>query len=148
MTSLYQVALRGQVVATITAKKKRVKRWFYIDMIKALDPSIEREDAIVSMPEEKFNASDFGRKIGLDLRTPEDEFRELMYPASMIFAGMIVAKQFIEHSMREGSFRRSGPLYPASRTPQSELHSAPTDLWVLLKSFIRSIRCAASGSSF
>ena len=48
MTSLYQVTLRGQVVETITPKKKKVKRWFYIDIAKALDPSVERDDAIVS----------------------------------------------------------------------------------------------------
>ena len=34
------------------------------------------------------------------------------------------------------------------RHTPSELHSTPTDLWVLPKSFIRSIRCVASGSSF
>ena len=39
MTSLYQVTLRGRVVETITPKKKKVKRWFYIDITKALDPS-------------------------------------------------------------------------------------------------------------
>jgi uncharacterized protein with ParB-like and HNH nuclease domain len=32
MTSLYQVALRRKVVKTITAKKRPVKRWFYIDI--------------------------------------------------------------------------------------------------------------------
>jgi hypothetical protein len=32
MTSLYQVTLRGKVVETVTPKKKRVKRWFYIDI--------------------------------------------------------------------------------------------------------------------
>src|SRR3974390_2583788 len=31
MTSLYQVALRRKVVETITPKKKKVSRWFYID---------------------------------------------------------------------------------------------------------------------
>jgi len=36
MTSLYQVTLRGKVVETITPKKKKVKRWFYIDINKAL----------------------------------------------------------------------------------------------------------------
>ncbi len=40
MTSLYQVALRGKVVQTITPKKKRVKRWFYIDITKALDECV------------------------------------------------------------------------------------------------------------
>jgi hypothetical protein len=60
MTSLYQVGLRGKVVQTITLKKKRVKRWFYIDMQKALDPTTDREDAIVPIPEDKIVATDFG----------------------------------------------------------------------------------------
>ena len=38
MTSLYQVTLRGKVVETVTPKNKKVKRWFYIDIRKALDP--------------------------------------------------------------------------------------------------------------
>src|SRR5206468_4179655 len=46
MTSLYQVALRGKVVETITPKKRKVSRWFYIDIGKALDSSAERDDAI------------------------------------------------------------------------------------------------------
>ena len=32
MTSLYQVTLRGKVVETVTPKKKKVKRWFYIKL--------------------------------------------------------------------------------------------------------------------
>src|SRR6516164_8926160 len=44
MTSLYQVTLRNKVVETVTPKNKKVRRWFYIDIIKALDPSIEREE--------------------------------------------------------------------------------------------------------
>jgi len=61
MTSLYQVALRGEVVSTITPKKKKVRRWFYIDIVKALDPAIDREEAILSIPETKLVTSDFGR---------------------------------------------------------------------------------------
>src|SRR4051812_7046635 len=53
MTSLYQVTLRGKVVETVTSKKKRVKRWFYIDIRKALDPSVDREDAIIGVPEDR-----------------------------------------------------------------------------------------------
>jgi hypothetical protein len=40
MTSLYQVTIRGQVVETVTPKKKKVRRWFYIDIRKALLPEI------------------------------------------------------------------------------------------------------------
>lgn len=46
MTSLYQVTLRNKVVETVTPKKKKVKRWFYIDIRKALDPSIDREETL------------------------------------------------------------------------------------------------------
>ena len=67
MTSLYQVTLRGKVVETVTPKNKKVRRWFYIDIRKALDPSIDREEAIVGVPEDKIERSDFGRKIGSSL---------------------------------------------------------------------------------
>src|SRR5690606_17898073 len=73
MTSLYQVALRGQVVDTVTPRKKRVKRWFYIDIRKALDAAYEREDAIIAVPENKLITEDFGRRTLLDLSRPDSE---------------------------------------------------------------------------
>jgi hypothetical protein len=85
ITSMYQVALRGQVVDTVTLKKKKVKRWFYIDIAKALDPSVERDDAIVSVPEDKKVKEAFGRAGDLDLSTREKEFAALMYPLSEVF---------------------------------------------------------------
>ncbi|MET4704501.1 DUF262 domain-containing protein [Frigoribacterium sp. UYMn621] len=96
ITSLYQVTLRNAVVSTITAKKKRVKRWFYIDMRKALDASEERESAIVSVPEDKVLRSDFGRTIELDLSTREAEIENLMYPVSMLFSWADWQRDFIE----------------------------------------------------
>jgi hypothetical protein len=104
MTSLYQVALRGMVVETITAKKKKVKRWFYIDIAEALDPTIDRDDAIISPPENLKITEDFGRKEKLDLTTREKEFENLMYPVSMVFQWDDWQKQFIEYSMRKGDF--------------------------------------------
>src|SRR5262245_56547276 len=73
MTSLYQVTLRGKVVDTITPKKKKVKRWFYIDITKAMDPSVDRDEAIVSAPEDKLIPKEktFGREIEIDLTTRE-----------------------------------------------------------------------------
>ncbi|WP_194472677.1 DUF262 domain-containing protein [Bradyrhizobium sp. CCBAU 51753] len=107
MTSLYQVSLRGKVVETITAKKKRVKRVFYIDISKALDPTVERDEAIVAVGEDGKIAEDFGRKIVLDLSTREKEFEHLMYPVSMAFNWDEWQKQFIEHFMKEGEFPKS-----------------------------------------
>src|ERR1700730_2408227 len=85
MTSLYQVTLRGKVVETATPKNKKVKRWFYIDIRKALDPSCDREDAIIGVPEDRVIRSDFGRSEVLDLATPEREYKTLMYPVSQVF---------------------------------------------------------------
>src|SRR3981189_3354769 len=67
MTSLYQVTLRGKVVETVTPKKKKVRRWFYIDIRKALDPLIDREEAIVGVPEDRITKTNFGHEVRLDL---------------------------------------------------------------------------------
>ena len=85
MTSLYQVTLRGQVVETVTPKNKKVRRWFYIDIRKALDLSVDREEAIIGIPEDRIVRSDFGREVVLDLSTPEKEYAALMYPVSKVF---------------------------------------------------------------
>lgn len=85
MTSLYQVTLRNRVVETITPKNKKVRRWFYIDIRKALDPAIDREEAIVGVPEDKTIRTDFGREVVLDLSTPQGEYAALMYPVSQVF---------------------------------------------------------------
>lgn len=85
MTSMYQVSMRGKVVETVTPKKKRVKRWFYIDIRKALDPSVNREDAIVGLPEDRMVRTDFGREVILNLSTAEHEYRSLMYPVAKVF---------------------------------------------------------------
>lgn len=85
MTSLYQVTLRGKVVETVTPKRKRVKRWFYIDMRKAVDGTIDREEAIIGVPEDRIERKDFGRSNVLDLSTPEKEYAELMFPVARVF---------------------------------------------------------------
>jgi len=85
MTSLYQVTLRGKVVETITPKNKKVKRWFYIDIRKALDLNADREDAIVGVPEDRVIRTDFGREVALDLSSPPKEYATLMFPVTQVF---------------------------------------------------------------
>ncbi|MBK1625434.1 GmrSD restriction endonuclease domain-containing protein [Afifella marina] len=113
MTSLYQVTLRGEVVETVTPRKKRVKRWFYIDILKALDPASDREDAIIAVPENKIITTDFGREVVLDLSTTDKEFEELMYPISSVFGWDDWQRQFIEHSMRKGDFQEKWTIISA-----------------------------------
>lgn len=85
MTSLYQVTLRGKVVETVTPKKKRVKRWFYLDIAKAIDETVDREEAVIGVPEDRVERTDFGREVALDLSTPEKEYAALMFPVSQVF---------------------------------------------------------------
>lgn len=85
MTSLYQATMRRKVVETITPKKKKVKRWFYIDIRKTLDPTQDREDAIVGVPEDRIIRTDFGREVLIDLSSVDKEYESLMYPVSEVF---------------------------------------------------------------
>src|SRR5690349_19068699 len=85
ITSLYQVTLRGKVVETVTPKNKKVKRWFYIDIRKALDSSVDREEAIIGVPDDRVVRTDFGRSVELDLSSAEREYACLMYPVSQVF---------------------------------------------------------------
>ena len=85
MTSLYQVTLRGKIVETVTPKKKKVQRWFYIDIRKALDPTADREDAITGVPFDKIVKVEFGRGSTFDLSTAELEYKQLMYPVCQVF---------------------------------------------------------------
>ena len=61
MTSLYQACMRRDVVETITPKNKLVKRWFYIDIQKALKADADRDDAIFSVPEDRRLKSNFDK---------------------------------------------------------------------------------------
>lgn len=85
MTSLYQSTLRAQAVDTVTAQNKKVKRWFYIDIRKTLDPSADREEAIVGVPEGRVIRTNFARDVVLDLSSPEREYALLMYPVHQVF---------------------------------------------------------------
>ena len=85
MTSLYQVTIRNRVVETVTPKNKRVKRWFYIDIQKAMDPTADREEAIVGVPEDRIIRTDFGREVILDLSTSVREYEQQMFPVTQVF---------------------------------------------------------------
>ncbi len=85
MTSLYQSCMRRHVVSTITAKKRLVKRWFYIDMMKALNSEADRESAIFAVPEDRKLKENFDKDIVLDLSSAKQEYSKLMYPLNQAF---------------------------------------------------------------
>jgi hypothetical protein len=84
LTSLYQALFSGQPVATTDARGKLLTRWYYVDMAKALDPESDREDAIISVPEDRKVRDDFGRTIVADYSTRELECQAEMFPLSQV----------------------------------------------------------------
>lgn len=85
MTSLYQTCVRRYVVETINAQRKAVKRWYYLDMQASLDPSQDREGAIIGVPEDRIVRTNFGKDVVLDLSSPEREYEQLMFPVNRVF---------------------------------------------------------------
>ncbi len=84
ITSLYQTIVTKEIVTTRNEKNYKIKRWYYIDMVKAMDGNYDLEEAIISINEKKQISEDFGRRIVLDLSKKEYEFKNLMYPVCMI----------------------------------------------------------------
>lgn len=84
LTSLYQAIVSNQIVTTKNEKGYEIKRWYYIDMVKALDPAVDLEESIISLNEKKQITANIGREIVLDLSKEEYEFQNLMYPVWLI----------------------------------------------------------------
>lgn len=84
LTSLFQSLLSGAVVKTRDSKGKPVERWYYIDMEKALDPTVDREDAIVAVPGPR-KVINFRGDVEADYSTPPLEQRAMRFPLSKVF---------------------------------------------------------------
>ena len=84
LTSLYQALFLKKVVRTRDIRKKEIFRWYYIDMVRALNNSIDREEAILSIPEDK-KIKNFRNEIQKDYSTPDAEFEEMVFPISEVF---------------------------------------------------------------
>lgn len=85
LTSMYLALRSGQPVKTRTEKGAEILRVYFLDMAKCLDPYADREDAVLSVPETLQATSDFGRKIELDLSTPELQYQQRMFPVHLMF---------------------------------------------------------------
>lgn len=84
LTSLFQSLFSGQPVVTRDSRGKEIKRWYYLDINKALDPTIDREEAIVSLPEDK-KIRNFRGEIVEDYSTTEKECQAELLPLSLVF---------------------------------------------------------------
>jgi hypothetical protein len=108
LTALYQALACGEAVKTQDTRKKRLERWFYLDMEIALDEDGDREAAIVSVPPDRVVRDNFGKDILLDLSTTELECAQEMFPLGRIFDGPAVDSwmmTYVQHDPEHASER-------------------------------------------
>jgi uncharacterized protein with ParB-like and HNH nuclease domain len=97
ITSLYQSIISDEVVNTRNSKGYVIKRWYYINMKKALDFDCDMEEAIFSINENKIITENIGRDVVLDLSTEEKEFENFMYPICKLYQYHEWRTKFIEY---------------------------------------------------
>lgn len=85
LTSMFLALRSGKPVNTRTEKGEEIQRVYFLDMAKCLDAAADREDAVISVPANLKKTSDFGRKVDLDLSTPELQYAQRMFPLHLMF---------------------------------------------------------------
>nr|WP_213086785.1 DUF262 domain-containing protein [Pseudomonas aeruginosa] len=83
LTSLTQVLALNKPVKTFDEKSKRIDRYYYIDINKALEAE-QLEDAIIAVEQSRQLKTNFGRDLALDLSTPQLECEQLYFPCNQI----------------------------------------------------------------
>jgi len=100
LTSLFQALMSQVVVATKDSKGKPIRRWYYFDMKKAVADDIDREDAVLSVPEDRQTKA-FGGEITLNVTKPELEYAADVFPANRIFASAEWRREYNKHWKHE-----------------------------------------------
>ena len=65
---------------SVPVKKKR-----YLDINKCLNEAIDREEAVLSVPDDRKQKTNFDRDVTLDLSTRELEYEHEMFPLNIVF---------------------------------------------------------------
>jgi len=84
LTSLFQPLFLASPVETQDERGNKIRRWYYIDMKKALDGSSDTEEAIVSISEERI-IRNFRNDVIEDYSSPEKEYEKELFPLNKIF---------------------------------------------------------------
>ena len=85
LTSLLLALKSPDAVKTRDSRGKRYNCHYYVDISKAIDPDVDREEGvIVSVPEDRVVRTDFGRKVKLDLSSRDKEIRSGMFPMRLV----------------------------------------------------------------
>jgi hypothetical protein len=83
LTTLTQVLALNAPVKTFDEKGNPISRYYYINITRALEDDT-LEDAFVPVDDDRKTKTDFGRKVVLDLSTPEKECKAFYFPCNQI----------------------------------------------------------------
>ncbi len=84
LTSLFQSLFHRKAVKTRDIRKREIFRWYCVDMAKALDSNLDREEAIRSLPEDK-RIKNFRNEVLEDYSTQAAEYAHGLFPLSLVF---------------------------------------------------------------
>lgn len=96
LTALFQSLISGQAVNTLDHKKRKVQRWYYLDMKKCVTAPIDWDEAVISIPENRI-MNGFRGKIIFDLSCPNKEYTQDFFPISRIFDTDQWMQGYLEH---------------------------------------------------
>ena len=125
LTSLYQ-ALRyeGPVETRDRPGGSRViKRWYYIDIQKVLNPLVDLDDTIISVPEDRVVRSNFGRDVILDLSSPDLEFEHHMLPTEKVMESMDWMLKYLTYWQERGGHPQDDPVACFTRFKDAVLNN-------------------------
>ena len=104
LTSLYQALRYDGPVDTRDVRNRRFKRWYYVDMQRALDPFSDPEDVFISLPEDRIERTNFGRTEVLNLSTRDREFQYHMIPTERLMDSTSWGFEYAQYwSQRDGA---------------------------------------------
>lgn len=83
LTSLFQSLFADKPVETRDARGKSIRRWYYIDMEKALNLDGDREETIIGLPEDKI-VRNFRGEVVADYSRTELEYKAGLFPLCKI----------------------------------------------------------------
>jgi len=96
LTALFQALYSGGPAETKDSRGKPIKRWYYVDMAKALSPNGDPEEAIVGFPEDRKLRS-FRGEVLLDCSTTEKECQEEFFPLPLVYDSTALTAWLMEY---------------------------------------------------
>jgi hypothetical protein len=96
LTSLTQALTGNGVVDTMDSRGKRLSRRYYLDMELAIQGEDRMDDAVLSLPGDGFERTNFGKDIVRDLSTPAKEQENRLFPMRLLFDPMKAAMWLVD----------------------------------------------------